>query len=420
MQAIKIGTILKSSTQEYRIEEILGAGSFGITYLATSKVKYGNVSFKVKFAIKEHFMESCFRDDDGVFVHCTPTSQKNVEQSRKDFLNEARRLQEICQYSPNIVHVNEAFEANGTAYYVMEYLDGGSPQKMEEESSVRLIQQIAEAVHILHKNRLLHLDIKPDNIVMKTSDDGTSYPVLIDFGITKHFDEKGKPTSSPNAKGISQGYAPVEQNDVIREFAPTLDIYALGATLLYLLTGKNPPSSVTLIDPAQRVLQSLIPSNVSKSTRRAILNAMNPNKNGRTQNVSLFLKDLGATIKQTDNINVGGRTKTESINNKKTQTKPLKKKTDKETNKSREGEDVTKLNASYRAAFVTSVMTFLTGFWMFIGSNLLIISICFLLCLIADFTFCHYTGKWRYKVLVLYFNIIFQLCFCLRAFLWYF
>lgn len=129
--SLKIGTILKSSTQEYKIDKILGAGSFGITYLATSKVKHGNVTFTVKFAIKEHFMESCFRDTNGVFVHCTPTSQKNVELSRKDFLNEARRLQEICKYSNNIVHVNEAFEANGTAYYVMEYLDGGSPKQTD-------------------------------------------------------------------------------------------------------------------------------------------------------------------------------------------------------------------------------------------------------------------------------------------------
>ena len=287
---LRIGTVLKSPTQEYRIDQVLGAGSFGITYLATSKVKYGNVSFNVKFAIKEHFMETCFRDEDGVFVHCTPTSRKNVEHSRKDFLKEAKRLQDICQYSKNIVHVNEAFEANGTAYYVMEYLNGGSPKSMDEKSAIWFITQIAEAVQILHEHKLLHLDIKPDNIVLKTAEDGTLYPVLIDFGITKHFDDKGNPTTSPNAKGISLGYAPIEQNDTIREFAPTLDIYALGATLLYLLTGQNPPSSVKLIDPTQKELKRLIPSDVSQQTRSAILNAMNPNKGDRTQNVSSFLK----------------------------------------------------------------------------------------------------------------------------------
>ncbi|MDE5757333.1 MAG: serine/threonine protein kinase, partial [Allobaculum sp.] len=268
------GTILNSPTQQYRIVEALGAGSFGITYLATSKVKHGNVTFTLKFAIKEHFMESCFRDDNGVLVHCTPASQKNVEQSRKDFITEAKRLQQICQYSRNIVHVNEAFEANGTAYYVMEYLDGGSPKQTDERTALRIIQQVAEAVSILHKNKLLHLDIKPDNIVLNSSENGDTYPVLIDFGITKQFDEKGNPTSSPNVKGVSQGYAPIEQNDVIREFAPTLDIYALGATLLYLLTGKNPPSSVKLIDPSQRELKKLIPTQVSSSTRNAILKAM--------------------------------------------------------------------------------------------------------------------------------------------------
>lgn len=321
---LKTGTVLRSPVQEYKIEKSLGSGSFGITYLATSKIKYDNLSFTAKFAIKEHFMESCFRDENGINVHCTPTSQTNVEQSRKDFINEARRLRDICQSSRNIVKVNETFEANGTAYYVMEYLDGGSPEPMDEKSAVELIRQISEAVDILHKNKLLHLDIKPDNIVLKTSEDGEVYPVLIDFGITKHFDEKGRPTSSPNVKGVSQGYAPIEQSDEIREFAPTLDIYALGATLLYLLTGKNPPSSVKLIDPSQKELKNLIPESVSQQTKEAILHAMMPNKNDRTQTVKAFLMELPSVVESKDTKRVPR--KTEPIIKKiKSFTEPLKK-----------------------------------------------------------------------------------------------
>lgn len=376
--SLQSGAILKSPTQEYRIVQVLGAGSFGITYLATSKVKYGNVSFNVKFAIKEHFMDSCYRDQDGVRVLCTPTSRNSVEQSRNDFLNEARRLQDICKYSRNIVHVNEAFEANGTAYYVMEYLDGGSPQKMGEHIALQYMQQIAAAVKVLHEHKLLHLDIKPDNIVLKREDSGTIYPVLIDFGITKHFDEKGNPTSSPNAKGISLGYAPIEQNDVIREFAPTLDIYALGATLLYLLTGKNPPSSVKLIDSSQKELNSLIPSNVSKSTRTAILKAMKPNKNERTQTVSSFLEDLHVLNDDNAEPDSSGSTSasvsdeadhhTKPINNKKKsgQTEPIKKK-----RPNKKTDDDHKWLCPSRIVMIISFMLSLTGLGFYDSSLML-------------------------------------------------
>lgn len=399
---LKIGTILRSPSQEYKIEKFLGAGSFGITYLATSKVKHGNVTFTVKFAIKEHFMESCFRDDNGVLVHCTPTSQRNVEQSRKDFINEAKRLQQICQHSRNIVHVNEAFEANGTAYYVMEYLDGGSPKQTDEKSAIEIIQQVAEAVSILHKNKLLHLDIKPDNIVLKSSENGDTYPVLIDFGITKHFDEKGNPTSSPNAKGISQGYAPIEQNDVIREFAPTLDIYALGATLLYLLTGKNPPSSVKLIDPSQRELRALIPSTVSPVTRNAILRAMSPNKNDRPQSVKAFLNDLNCNNWNSSNKQENQTSKTKPINKgTRSHTEPIKKK----KIQPNDSKAPKRWNVSYWATIVVWVIS-LINLW-FVFPNIFFTGIICLIGLVVDFGLCHFLSKRLNKNSGLLFTISF-------------
>lgn len=304
------GTILKSPEQEYKIIKILGVGSFGITYLVTSSVKYGNLSFDLKFVIKEFFIDSCMREGDHANVRCTPTTKQEFELSKADFLKEARLLKSICQKSKNIVKVNEAFEANGTVYYVMEYLDGGNPGKMTEAEALKLIRELALAVDVLHKNNILHLDIKPENIVMKTDQDGSMYPVLIDFGIVKHFDKSGNPTSRMHAKGASSGYAPIEQYDTIRTFSPTLDIYALGAVLFYLLTGTNPPNAFEhLNNPV--IIESKLPATVSEKTANAIKKAMTPNQSQRTQNISEFIADLGIEYKPS--VQITGGTKTEVL-----------------------------------------------------------------------------------------------------------
>lgn len=121
--ALPAGFLLHSKERVYEIVKVLGSGSYGITYLATSKVAVGNISATMRFAIKEHFMSaSCYRGDDGAMVLTVPTAKTDVVDSRADFLTEANRLKKLCLKSRNIVSVNETFEANGTAYYVMEYL----------------------------------------------------------------------------------------------------------------------------------------------------------------------------------------------------------------------------------------------------------------------------------------------------------
>ncbi|MCC8038569.1 MAG: serine/threonine protein kinase [Bacteroidales bacterium] len=306
-QALRPGTVISSEHYDYKIVKVLGAGSFGITYLATADVQVGNVSVTVKFAVKEHFMSmSCYRGDDGAEVLCTPASKEDVELSRNDFLIEARRLQTLCQKSRGIVHVNETFEANNTAYYVMEFLNGGSPGQMPEGDAINIICQVAQAVDTIHGEKLLHLDIKPDNIVMKTNDSGEVYPVLIDFGVAKHFGKDNKPTSHLQAKGASAGYAPQEQYDEggITEFSPKYDIYALGAVLLFLLTGKNPPSAFK-ISPNQAELAAMIPASVTASTRAAILGAMKPSAFERTESIADFVAQLTGSAQLPTNLPTG-------------------------------------------------------------------------------------------------------------------
>jgi len=291
-QALRPGTKLRSKERVYEIVEVLGSGSFGITYKATAEVSVGNITTTMKFAIKEHFMSaSCYRGDDGVTVLTVPTAKSDVVDSRSDFITEANRLKKLCLKSRNIVSVNETFEANGTAYYVMEFLDGGSPSKCSEEEAISIVKQIANALDEIHKEMVLHLDIKPDNIVLKTNDRGETYPVLIDFGISKHFDSKGRPTSSLSAKGASPGYAPQEQYAGVNEFSTKYDIYALGAVLFFLCTGKNPPDAFK-ISPNQQELKSQINGIVSEKVEKTIQNAMKPSAMERTPSIKQFCDDL--------------------------------------------------------------------------------------------------------------------------------
>ena len=292
IQSLQSGINLKSSKRTYRIVKVLGSGSFGITYLATSEVVVGNISATMKFAIKEHFISaSCYRGEDGATVCTVPNAQSDVVDSRADFITEANRLKKLCLKSRNIVSVNETFEANGTAYYVMEFLDGGSPSRCSEEDAISIVLQVAEALKEIHKEHVLHLDLKPDNIVLKTNDKNETYPVLIDFGISKHFDSRGRPTSSLSAKGASPGYAPQEQYAGVSEFSPKYDIYALGAVLFYLCTGKNPPDAFK-ISPNQQELKKELEGIVSSNVAKAILGAMRPSASERTASVKQFCDDL--------------------------------------------------------------------------------------------------------------------------------
>lgn len=292
------GTTLRSKTRVYSLVKVLGAGGFGITYLVSSEIMVGSIPQKLSFVIKEHFLKGCYRGANGMEVLCAPTLKKEFEQSKRNFITEAERLNKLGNMSPNIVKVNEHFEANGTAYYVMEYLDGGDLYKyvrkhgaLSEGMALSIITPIADAVSHLHNAGLLHLDIKPDNIVMKRDDaTGSFIPVLIDFGIAKHFDKNGNPTSKLVAKGASEGYAPMEQYTDITRFAPEIDVYALGATLFYCLTGQNPPKAFDITSISE--ITSKIPAAVGQKARNAIAKAMQRNGFDRTPNMKAFLADI--------------------------------------------------------------------------------------------------------------------------------
>ena len=184
------------SGQTYQIGAPLGQGGFGITYLATMKTSIGgnlgNMETEINVTIKEFYM----RDVNGRNGNEVTCSSKGglFENYKTKFIKEARNLSKLDH--PNIIKVLELFESNNTCYYVMEYCEKGSLDSkilstkgkgLCEEETLRYAKQICEALRYMHSKKMLHLDLKPGNIVLNVKDDA----VLIDFGLSKQFDENG-------------------------------------------------------------------------------------------------------------------------------------------------------------------------------------------------------------------------------------
>jgi tetratricopeptide (TPR) repeat protein len=170
----------------------------------------------------------------------------------------------------------------------MEYINGTSLHelvneqgKLHENIALHYIKQVANALLYIHQNNINHLDLKPTNILRNLQGNTT----IIDFGLAKHYDYTGTQTSN-TPTGFSTGYTPIEQlTQNLQQFNPTADIYALGATLFFLLTAQNPPDATTLV--SNRLPQ--LPDYISNATKNAVKQAMQPDKNKRPQNVEEFL-----------------------------------------------------------------------------------------------------------------------------------
>lgn len=296
------GTLLQGG--KYRIESMLGQGAYGITYLATTKVKGPLGDIAVKVAVKEFFSKELnTRKVNGNVSEVSSDSLAGKYSNM--FLREARNLSLLKH--DGVVNVLEAFSENNTHYYVMEYVDGGSLDayvrskgRLSERETLSLARQIGSALAFMHDNKMLHLDLKPKNIMLRA--DGTL--CLIDFGLSKQYEANGEPESSTTIGLGTPGYAPLEQGDSDdrKTFAPTLDIYAFGATLFKMLTGKTPPRASDIFNegfPAEDLLSLAI----SEETISAIRHAMSPRKDDRPQTVEeflLLLKDPGPVPKEVD------------------------------------------------------------------------------------------------------------------------
>jgi serine/threonine protein kinase len=232
--ALPVGTLL----MEYRVSGLLGAGAFGITYLAR------DTHLDKDVAIKE-YLPSAFaaRAADGNVVPITPQQEQDYRWGLERFGQEARTLARFSH--PNIVRVNRYFETNSTGYMVMDYESGRSLKAFvqahpfpSEGSLKALIAPLLDGLERVHASGFLHRDIKPDNIFLR-QDTG---PVLIDFG-------SARPNATDSGQAlttiVSPGYAPFEQYTTSKRQGPWSDIYSLGGVLHFLVTGHSPPDAIT-------------------------------------------------------------------------------------------------------------------------------------------------------------------------------
>ena len=303
-KALRPATVLHGGKNSYRIDRVLGQGTFGITYLAyttaTVEGPLGKLQTEMQVAVKEFFMSDINGREDSTVT--TGGSGELFGKYRHKFAREAANLANLDHRG--IVKVVETFDANGTSYFVMEYCGGGSLDVrimatggLPQEEALRYFGQIADALQYMHSRKMLHLDLKPGNVMLRTSGEA----VLIDFGLSKQFNADGEPESSTTIGGGTPGYASLEQanyneddSDSDGKLPVTMDVYSLGGTLYKMLTGKRPPVASDVLARFPGILEKpLRERKVGDDVVAAICRAMQPIPDNRYQSVVEFAASIG-------------------------------------------------------------------------------------------------------------------------------
>lgn len=285
------GTLLHG----YRVQRTIGSGGFGVTYLAQESLLNRRV------VIKENFPDSlCYREEGtlDVCMHDPASGQEGFNWALSNFLREVRLLATLDH--PCIAKVYSYFEEHRTAYYVVEFINGISLDKLAaqhaelgrpipQSSLFGLMIRLLDALDYLHSHQLLHRDIKPDNILITRA----GLPVIIDFGAAReaHGDLGNSIVETP-------GFSPSEQSDPKGHMGPWTDIYALGATLYYILTGTCLPAcrQREIFDTAEPLAANpALLAHYNPTLLASIDRAIMPTPAQRYQSVAEWMQALAAT-----------------------------------------------------------------------------------------------------------------------------
>ena len=248
----------------YTVGIALGQGGFGITYIG-----YDNV-LGTRVAIKEYYPSDIAQRVPGDrTVMPFTNSDDNFERGKQKFLEEARILAKFSDY-PGIVSVRDCFDENGTAYMVMQYLDGTDLKtylgqhggRLGTEESIKILMPVLAALKEIHRAGVIHRDISPDNIFMTT--DGQVK--LIDFGAARQGVDEQKSLSVT----LKPGYAPEEQYRTRGNQGPWTDVYALTATLYRMITGNTPPDSLERLMNDEMVIPNYLPEGIRLAIQKGM------------------------------------------------------------------------------------------------------------------------------------------------------
>jgi len=278
--ALSEGTILNG---RYKTGRVLGQGGFGITYLAYD-VKKSAVA-----AIKEYYPDNLvFRKSVQTVSAHAGTHAENFAYGKQRFLEEAKTMAEF-RSNPNIVTVQSYFEENSTAYIVMDYIKGINLHKLRERCGGKLnwtelenvITPIMDALTVVHAKGVIHRDIAPDNILVE--DNGT--PKLLDFGAARY--ALGDKSRSLDVI-LRHGYAPREQYSRHGRQGTYTDVYSLGATIYYLITGRCLPDSIDRLERDDFILPSSLGADIPEKAEDALEKGISVQPEDRYQSMGEF------------------------------------------------------------------------------------------------------------------------------------
>lgn len=271
---------------EYRVESVLGAGGFGLTYLAT------DANLNLKVALKEYLPSNfAARAEDSTVQPKPGEAAESFQWGLQRFMDEAKTLASF--HHPNIVRVMRFFEANKTGYMVMEFVNGKPLSEwivlrrpLSQPAVHALVGPLLDGLDIIHRSGYLHRDIKPSNIFMREDDTA----VLIDFGSARHLTGGNQELTAV----VSPGYAPFEQYHSQGNQGPWSDIYAFGGVMYWMLTGNRPIEAVARVklDILQPLETAARGRGYTPEFLKAVDWALRPNEEERPQSVMDFKRKL--------------------------------------------------------------------------------------------------------------------------------